>query len=83
MIKCKSKGLIIDEKGYVYPCCFVNTNKDSSPYINSLEKNWNSLHHYSLENILSHEAFRDHFNTKGWCSGKPDFICKKCCSSAD
>lgn len=79
-IKCKSKGLIVNYDNTVWPCCWICTNKRGN-YLASLPKNWNSLDHHSLQDILSHEAFTKHYNIEHWQDkDKVDIECKEECS---
>ncbi len=92
MIKCKSRGIIIDCNNKVYPCCFILTSerdteypaKEKSEYISNLEENWNSLNKYPLATILKHKAFTEHFNEKHWNDkNKCDIQCYIECRSQE
>ena len=79
-IKCKTNRLIIDSDGRLWPCCWVSTQLLRSKYVKSLGSSWNDTKKHKVEEILSHEAFTEHFNEKGWQSPNPDPICKAECS---
>lgn len=78
-IKCKSKKLMINYDNTVWPCCWVCTNRRGE-YLKNLPKDWNSLDHYSLKEILNHEAFTTHYNDAHWQNENlVDEECKKEC----
>lgn len=82
-IKCKSNKLLIDVDNTVWPCCWVCTNKRGK-YLKSLDKNWNSLNHHTMEEILQHEAFTIHYNDTHWQDElNVDEECKTECNSDD
>lgn len=63
----------------IWPCCWVCTNQRGK-YLESLPKNWNSLSHHSLDEILNHEAFTKHYNVEHWNDeSKVDIECKSEC----
>ena len=85
-IKCQSKGIIVDYNNKVYPCCYVLTREmfpeEKSKYLSKLDKDWNNLDKHSLEEILKHTAFTEHFNEKHWNDkNNCDEICKLICST--
>lgn len=79
-IKCRTKGIVIDTDGHAWPCCWTLTEPNMSPYIKSLDKDWNSIAKNGLDAIIDSEAFSKHFNTEGW-ETNPDPICKKFCKA--
>ncbi len=88
-IKCQilDEGEIqVDENLRAWPCCYYDTanaegqGKTGDDYIDSLPKDWNSLNTYTLEEILKHKAFTEHFNDKHWNSNKCSPLCKENCS---
>jgi len=84
MIKCKTKNVIIDTDNRLWPCCWVLTKSDLSFYLADVEKRepfWNSLSHHTINEILNHEVYTDHFNTKHWEDEDAcDPICKIECT---
>jgi len=51
-----------------------------SSYIKNLPKDWNSLEHHTVDEILSHDAYTKHFNDEHWNDNdKVDEICKMEC----
>jgi hypothetical protein len=83
--------------GRVWPCCkFVNVITkieagmqkkgalDGDDYFFDLKENnpnWNSLEHYTLDDILNHDYFTNYVNTPGWNSGNTSVLCKKRCTA--
>lgn len=100
-IQCKYreniKALFIDFEALVWPCCWVGA---SSYRVNSKDpqkrqfddltkrykKNFNSLRHYSLSEILSHQWFKSHL-TQSWKNKTEDkknpklFVCGRTCGA--
>jgi hypothetical protein len=63
-------------------------NKESSHLFNDTKMmnlmnntpNWNSLEHYSLEDITAHEVFQSYIYYPGWSSNNPPPVCIDNCS---
>lgn len=43
------------------------------------DENWNSIHHYNLDSIISNRFFTEHNNNTGWDSDSPPFACTLFC----
>lgn len=94
-IRCQTlwntEELEVDENGRFWPCCFVNTAEAGGAtgrndsyhndwYMDTFNKNWNSLKHNTYTEILAHPMFTKHYNDEHWgddelCSP----VCKKEC----
>jgi hypothetical protein len=79
-IQCRRSGSHADEQSYmisydgeIWPCCFIYNSKyqgseanDSTKYYEDLYgKNWNSIHHHSVDAIMLHPFFTRHL-VDGW-----------------
>lgn len=85
-IKCKSTTLSVSLDNKLYPCCWLLTETPKSHYLTELEKkdpDWNNLTKHSMELILKHDAFVNHFNVKGWNSSNCDPVCIEECEVDD
>ena len=70
---------MINYDNTVWPCCWVCTNRRGK-YLENLSKDWNSLDHHTLDEILNHEAFKTHYNDAHWNDPeKVDIECKNEC----
>jgi hypothetical protein len=70
---------MINYDNTVWPCCWVCTNRRGK-YLENLPKDWNSLDHHTLDEILNHEAFKTHYNDAHWNDPeKVDIECKNEC----
>jgi hypothetical protein len=66
--KCmQEQGIFVDIEGRILPCCMfysASTFASEKPHFEKImyskEKNWNSLHHHSMDTILAH-SFWDNF----------------------
>ena len=85
-----NRGWEINIDGKVWPCCIFVI--DAYPYLSTellntkefmelydKDPNWNSLHHYSLEEILEHPFYTEIVHPKGWESDNPPNICARYC----
>jgi|TARA_B110000503_G_C7081959_1_gene385564 hypothetical protein len=84
-INCRAENLIICKDNRLWPCCWTATARfEKSTYLDGLEKinpNWNSLTTNSIDDILNHHAFTDHFNDTHFVDNNlVDEVCVKNCN---
>jgi hypothetical protein len=85
----------IDIGGRVWPCCnYANVwgdprgdydynmmQNDTHLYeLFQKDPDWNSLHHHTMEEIISHPVFTEYVWHSGWSSDSPPPLCVESCS---
>jgi hypothetical protein len=63
----KKNEIFVDEIGRVWPCCFWHAESVANPdfkefykeLTDKVGKDWNSLHHHSIQDILGSYVFQD------------------------
>jgi hypothetical protein len=88
----------IDINGRVWPCCnyanvwgdptqdedYDEQREDEKLYeLFRQDPNWNSLNHHTMDEITSHEIFREYIWNTGWDSDNPPPLCVSRCGEIE